>query len=210
MASRPGNETLVQKVNFLSQRFLTEALLPRITDNGSVTLISSSGGYGWEANYDLVGQVLRCETYEDCVAFYEAHPEAIVRAYPFSKQCLNAYVQYMAFDPTVIDRKIRINAICPGNTLTGLTDEFNRSASPTGDAEEGKAIIESIYLKRWNGRWATSEEMGYPLVAIGSRLFSYMSGQVIYFDYGLASTWTIDALEGRKGGSDILKSGKTE
>lgn len=97
--------------------------------------------------------------------------------------------------PEYIDRKIRLNAINPGNTITGLTDDFNRNTSPNGDAAEGKAVIEAIFLDSWNGRWATAEEMGYPLVAIGSRIFSYMSGQIIYFDYGMSSVWETDALD---------------
>jgi hypothetical protein len=40
--------------------------------------------------------------------------------------------------------------------------------------------------------------MGYPLVAIGSKMFSYMSGQVIFLDYGLTSVWAIEELEGIK------------
>ncbi|MDY2808034.1 MAG: hypothetical protein SOT82_05420 [Oscillospiraceae bacterium] len=35
----------------------------------------------------------------------------------------------------------------------------------------------------------------YPLVAIGSQIFSYMSGQIIYFDYGMSSVWETDALD---------------
>ena len=38
----------VMKVNFLSVKYLVEALAPRIADNGSVSIISSSGGFGWE------------------------------------------------------------------------------------------------------------------------------------------------------------------
>ena len=48
-------------------------------------------------------------------------------------------------------------------------------------------MIEGLYLDSWNGRYATPEEMGWPLVAIGSKLFSYMSGQIVYIDYGCAS-----------------------
>lgn len=36
--------------------------------------------------------------------------------------------------------------------------------------------------------------IAFPLVAIGSNIFSYMSGQVIYFDYGMSSVWEMDAL----------------
>ena len=96
--------------------------------------------------------------------------------------------------PEYIDRRVRLNVINPRSTLTGRTDDFNRNTSPKGDAAEEQAVIERIFLNSWNGRWASAEEMGYPLVAIGSQIFSYMSGQVIYFDYGMSSVWETGAL----------------
>ncbi|MBQ3194287.1 MAG: SDR family oxidoreductase [Oscillospiraceae bacterium] len=184
----------VMKVNFLSVKYLVEALTPRVVDNGSVTIISSSGGFGWEQTFFRSKEIIDCGSYEDTVAWFESHPEQIQGSYVVAKQAVNTYVKYKVFDPLFIARKIRINAICPGNTKTGLTDDFNRSSSPTGDPEEGQRNIERIFLDRWNGRWASPEEMGWPLVAIGSKIFSYMSGQVIYFDYGLTSSWLIDGL----------------
>jgi NAD(P)-dependent dehydrogenase (short-subunit alcohol dehydrogenase family) len=197
IAHRPGkNEVLTQKVNFLSIKILIEALVDRIADNGSITIISSNGGYGWEKPqvFELSKEVIDLPTYEATLAWYESHPDQIASAYVFAKHCINAYVQYKVFEPKIIDRKIRINTICPGNTLTGLTDEFNIFSSATGDPEEGRRNTELLFQDRWNGRWATADEMGYPLVAIGSKLFSYMSGQVIYIDYGITSAWTIDRL----------------
>ena len=184
----------VMKVNFLSVKYLVEALTPRIADNGSVTIISSSGGFGWEQTFARSKEIIDCGSYEDTLAWLESHPEQIQGSYVVSKQAVNTYVKYKVYDPMLIDRKIRINAICPGNTKTGLTDDFNRSSSPTGDPEEGQRNIEKIFLDRWNGRWASSAEMGWPMVAIGSNIFSYMSGQVIYLDYGITSSWLIDGL----------------
>ncbi|MDR0435027.1 MAG: SDR family oxidoreductase, partial [Gracilibacteraceae bacterium] len=86
-------------------------------------------------------------------------------------------------------RRIRLNAICPGYTITGLTTAFDKSGSATGDAAEGKKVLEKKILAPWDGRPATAEEMGYPLVAMGSDMFSYMSGQTVFFDYGLTSSW---------------------
>ena len=37
------------------------------------------------------------------------------------------------------------------------------------------------------------------MVAIGSNIFSYMSGQIIYFDYGITSAWLIDGLTANGG-----------
>ena len=32
------------------------------------------------------------------------------------------------------------------------------------------------------------------MAVVGSRLFSYMSGQILYIDYGTASSWEMDEL----------------
>lgn len=186
-------DLLVQKVNFLIVKYLAENLAPRIADNGSITIISSNGGFGWEKAFDLCKEVIDCKSYEETVAWYEAHPDKLKNAYVFSKWRLNAYTKYKVFEPMYIDRKIRLNCICPGNTITGLTDDFNRSINAE-DPEAGRRLLEKRYQARWNGRWASAEEMGFPMVAIGSQMFSYMSGQVIYFDYGITSAWEIDAM----------------
>ena len=132
--------------------------------------------------------------YEAALDWYKAHPDVIRNGYVFSKQCLCAYVKWKVHAQEYISRRIRLNAINPGSTRTGQTDDFNRNTSPKGDAAKGQAVIERIFLNSWNGRWAPAEEMGYPLVAIGSQMFSYMSGQIIYFDYGMSSVWEIGAL----------------
>ena len=190
-----SNALEVQKVNFLGHKYLLEKVLPKIADNGSVNIIASTGGFGWQDAFAACAAVVNAPSYEAALDWYAAHPDVIQNGYVFSKQCLCAYVKMKVHAPEYIDRKIRLNAINPGNTITGLTDDFNRNTSPNGDAAEGKAVIEAIFLDSWNGRWATAEEMGYPLVAIGSQIFSYMSGQIIYFDYGMSSVWEADALD---------------
>ena len=51
IAEFKGRELLVQKVNFYSQKYMTEQLLDRISDHGSVTFIASVGGFGWQQVY---------------------------------------------------------------------------------------------------------------------------------------------------------------
>ena len=191
-----GSNTLeVQRVNFLGHKYLLEKSLHKVCDRGSVNIISSTGGYDWQSHVSECMEVINTETYEDAIRWYETHPDTIASGYVFSKQCLCTYVKAKVHEPEYIDRKIRLNAINPGNTTTGLTEDFNRGTSPTGNAEEGKAVIEALFLDSWNGHWATPEEMGYPLVAIGSQIFSYMSGQIIYLDYGMSSVWEFSELE---------------
>ena len=194
IAAFPGNELLVQKVNFYSQKYMTEQLLSRISDHGSVTFISSVGGFGWQQVYTKAVELINVPTWEEAMKWYDDHPDLIQSAYVFAKQCLLSYVTYKCMSHEFISRKIRINAINPGDTTTGLTDDFTRSTSPNGDALEGAKMIENIFLKSWNGYAADAKDMGYPLVVIGSDICSYMSGQLIYIDYGLTSSWTSQAL----------------
>lgn len=194
IAGFKGNELLVQKVNFYSQKYMTEQLLDRMSEHSSVTFISSVGGFGWEQVYDKAVELINLPTWQDAMKWYKKHPKQIESSYVFAKQCLESYVTYKCMSKEFIDKRIRINAINPGDTITGLTDDFNKSTSPTGDAKEGEEMINNIFLKSWNGYAAKPEDMGYPLVLIGSDMFSYMSGQLIYIDHGLTSTWKSAAL----------------
>lgn len=189
------NALEVQLTNFYSFKYMTETLLPHIVDDGSVTFISSDGGKDWRSSLKDCLEIIHTESWDEALAWYENHPDCTGDGYVFSKKCQNAYVFAKCHAPEFIGRKIRLNAIAPGMTKTGLTDDFNRSI--TGDAVQGQAILEKISLEFWNGRWAAPEEMGYPLVAVGSKIFSYMSGQVLYINYGTASLWEIGELQKR-------------
>ena len=159
-----------------------------------MSIIGSAGGFDWETSFENCMEVIEAETYEDALAWYEAHPAEIASGYVFSKQCLNTYVRAMCHEPMYIDRKIRLNLIAPGNTDTGLKEDFGAGTSPSGNVEEGLEIIESLFLDSWDGYWASPEQMGWPLAAIGSKMFNYMSGQIIYLDYGVSATWQVDSL----------------
>ncbi len=194
IAAFPGNELLVQKVNFYSQKYMVERLLNRVTEHGSVTFISSVGGFGWQQVYKEAVELINLKTWEEAMTWYENHPKLIESSYVFAKQCLESYVTYKCMSEEFIHKRIRLNAINPGDTTTGLTEDFNKSTSPTGDAKEGEEMISNIFLKSWNGYAAKPEDMGYPMVIVGSDICSYMSGQLIYIDFGLTSTWTSQAL----------------
>ena len=185
-----GKEKFIQMVNFVGQRYMVEQLLPRMADAGSVTFISSTGGYGWEHNMQNVGEVLACSTFEASEKWVDEHLDLFTEGqspdpYQFSKQCVSAYVKEKTRAPEFIGRKIRINAIAPSFTSTALIKEFNLAASNDGTEAGGAQVMYDLFLKSWNGRAGLPEEMGYPLVFIGSDLFSYLSGQVLYIDYGM-------------------------
>ena len=55
----------------------------------------------------------------------------------------------------------------------------------TGTNESGENEMYNLFLKSWNGRPGKPEEMAYPLVIVGSDIAAYLSGQVIYIDFGM-------------------------
>lgn len=179
------NGLLVNLTNFYSFKYLTDRLVSRVADNGSVTFISSNGGRKWRASLPKSTELMACQSWEDALKWYEANPECTSQGYTFAKECQNAFVMTKVWSEAFIQRRIRLNAICPGLTATGLTATFDTSIN--GDPEYGHAVLEKMFLGPWKGRWAEAYEMGYPMVAIGSKLFSYVSGQVIYIDYGASS-----------------------
>ncbi len=199
IADKPGKERMVQEINFFSNKYIIELLMDRFTEKASISLISSMAGYGWEGRYDKYKKLLDTSGWDEMEKWFDENEKwvAEVQGYTCSKQSITAYVATMCMNQEFIKRKIRVNAICPGMTNTGLTDDFNKGAG-AGDAKAGAQVINDIFLKSWGGYNAEAREMGYPLVVAGSQICSYMSGQNIYVDYGVTSAWTINALSGEK------------
>jgi len=198
---KPDREKFIQMTNFVGQRYMVEQLLPRITDGGSVTFISSTGGYGWPGNMANVGALLNTSSFEEAEKWVEDHvglfaEEGAPDPYQFSKQCVSAYVKSKTRAPEFIGRKIRINAIGPSFTETAIIKDFNLAVSKDGSEASGASVMYELFLKSWNGRPGKPEEMGWPLVIFGSDLCSYLSGQIIYIDFGMTGEMDWQAVQG--------------
>jgi NAD(P)-dependent dehydrogenase (short-subunit alcohol dehydrogenase family) len=114
IADGPG----VMRVNFIAHRHLIERMLAEGTlrRGSAVCFISSVAGLGWEGNLPTLLEFLATQDYESAAAWIDAHEGT--NNYLFSKQAINAYVARQAYP--FIARGVRINAICPGPTVTPL------------------------------------------------------------------------------------------
>ena len=122
-----SNALEVQKVNFLGHKYLLEKILPRIADNGSVNIIASTGGFGWQGVFADCAAVVNAPSYEAALDWYETHPDVIRSGYVFSKQCLCAYVKMKVHAPEYISRRILTGT--PRRTVTRQKEKLSLKKS---------------------------------------------------------------------------------
>ena len=77
---------------------------------------------------------------------------------------------------------IRVNAVCPGSTLTSWT--VGRASARGMSLEELKerGAVPSLL-----SRWATPEEIAYPILWMASNEASFMTGAILVVDGGLTA-----------------------
>ena len=96
-----------------------------------------------------------------------------VMAYTLSKRAMNYYTSLKAVE--LGKRGIRVNALLPGSTDTGMKKEFEKMAGGQDNLikENGGA-----------GRLATPQEMADPLLFLNSGMAAFVSGLLLIADMG--------------------------
>ncbi|GAA1967918.1 SDR family oxidoreductase [Agromyces allii] len=176
-------ETLT--VNFIANKYVTDAyLVDRVVDHGSITFVTSNGGLRWEnpAVREELVPFVRGGDWDDLVRItqeFEAEFGTVPGSlgYIVSKRALNLWVAEQV-SPLADLRKIRINAVLPAMTVSGMLSEFAemKGGQDKVEAEVGPA-----------GRLAESADMAKVLAFLGSDLASYVSGLHLSVDYGMNS-----------------------
>lgn len=167
------------KIDLISNKYICEEILVnRMSKGGSIAFMTSTAGIGWEkeGNKKVYLPILEAKGWQASVEILE---KSILRhlpgtlGYPFSKLAMNYYVAQLQKE--FASTGIRVNAVLPGSTDTGLKDEFTKMVG--GETE---------LLKHcgYAHRLAKSEEMGKPIVFLNSDMASYISGELMIVDYG--------------------------
>jgi NAD(P)-dependent dehydrogenase (short-subunit alcohol dehydrogenase family) len=176
-------ETLT--VNFIANKYVTDTyLVDRVVANGSITFVTSNGGLRWDnpAVREELVPFVRGGDWDDLVRISEAFEAEFGTVpgslgYILSKRALNLWVAEQV-SPLADLRKVRINAVLPAMTVSGMLSEFAemKGGQDKVEAEVGPA-----------GRLAESVDMAKALAFLGSDLASYVSGVHLSVDYGMNS-----------------------
>jgi NAD(P)-dependent dehydrogenase (short-subunit alcohol dehydrogenase family) len=164
----------IERINFIGHRYLIDRLLERgmLTRGSTIGMISSAAGLGWEPNLDELRELLDATDWDDAVAWVEQHGKA---DYMSMKQAMCAYVAREAYP--LLQRGIRINAICPGPTDTPLAQANKEMWLGFGSDFRAAVGIQP----------STPLEQAYPLVFLCSDAAGAISGQTVISDEGYMS-----------------------
>ncbi|MFT4051499.1 MAG: SDR family oxidoreductase [Microbacterium sp.] len=171
-------------VNFIANKYVTDAYLrDRIAPGGSLTFVTSNGGLRWEtpAVREELVPLTEPDGWEALVQAASALNDRFGGAVPgslgyiLSKRALNYWIATQV-GPLADLKKIRINAVLPAMTITGMIGEFAemKGGMDAVEADRGPA-----------GRLAESIDMARVLAFLGSDLAGYVSGAHLSVDFGM-------------------------
>jgi len=176
----------IMAVNLFGLRHLTERLLPRLDDGGSVVNIASCAGTGWPQRIELIDTLLAAKSMAEGMAVFEGQRLDSVETYYLSKEAVTVYT--MASATRHVDRRIRMNVVSPGAVYTPILEDFYG----TMDAER---LTELRNLA--GGREGHPAEIAAPTVFLLGRSASWVNGNNLLVDGGAETAVTLGTLAQR-------------
>lgn len=174
VAGIPGTAPadLVLAVNSLAVRHLSEAFLERLNPGGTVTVVSSTAGFGWPLRLDAIRDLLATDTFEEGAAWLKENPQE-GNAYNFSKEVSTVFTMSMGL--AFAEMGFRINAVLPGPVETPILADFEETM--------GKDTLDG--LKHLLGRHARPDDVADVLLFLASDESRWVNGQAIAVDGGI-------------------------
>ncbi|OHV06883.1 coniferyl-alcohol dehydrogenase [Mycobacterium talmoniae] len=175
IAGIPGTAPadLVLAVNSLAVRYLTESFFERLKPGGSVTIVSSTAGFGWPERLEAIRELLATDTFEEGAAWFKANPQE-GNAYNFSKEVSTVYTLSMGL--AMAEMGFRINAVLPGPVQTPILVDFEESM--------GKDTLDG--LKNLLGRHASPDDIAGAVLFLASDAAGWVNGQALAVDGGIS------------------------
>jgi meso-butanediol dehydrogenase/(S,S)-butanediol dehydrogenase/diacetyl reductase len=113
-------------------------------------------------------------------SIFALHGRKPFAAYDASKAALLAMTRTASVEEA--SHGVRVNAVCPGGTLTPfVTERRGKSAAELRSEKKADALL---------GRWAEPIEVAWPILWLASDEASYITGAVIPVDGGSSGSFT--------------------
>jgi len=160
----------VVQVNFLGNRYLIEAMLPKLQDVSAVAVITSMT-LGWVQDAERLSPLINSASMDEGRAWVEANLENLGDSYIAAKHALAAWATINS--TRYIQRGTRMNVLCPGITQTPMLASFYEAAP-----EAMSMLPQPI------GRETTAEEQAFALLFLNHPRASALVGLSLYNDGG--------------------------
>ncbi|MEL7207466.1 MAG: coniferyl-alcohol dehydrogenase [Actinomycetota bacterium] len=171
----------VLRINWLGLRHLTESLLPRIPDGGSVVHIASTAGRDWAVRVDHHRRLMAARSFDEGLEWVKANPDVIGDGYAFSKEAVQYYTMWRAVQ--LLRSGVRMNSLCPGVTETAIVSDFRKGL--------GDELID--HAAAVAGRMAAPEEMAPTMLFLADHeAASYVNGVNVNVDRGTGAARATD------------------
>ena len=164
----------IERINFVGHRHLIDRMLDAgmLGAGSAIGFISSAAGLGWESNLEELKEVLAVPDFDEAAAWFVERRRA---DYFHTKQAVCAYVASQAYP--MLRRGVRINAICPGPTVTPLAVANEELWLGFGADYRADAGVEA----------STPMEQAYPLLFLCSDAAAHINGVTLITDAGYMS-----------------------
>ncbi len=185
VAGVPGTQSpeLVMRVNYLGLRALTEHVIDRIRSGGAVVNVASIAGASWMLHLEKLAELVTIEDYDTALKWSVANaPARGADAYEFSKEAVLYYTKWRSH--SAWQKGVRMNAVCPGATATGILEDFKESMAP-GAIDWSEQLL---------GRHGKPEDVAPIVVFLLDSVSGFINGADIPVDGGLVAGLTVGAI----------------
>jgi NAD(P)-dependent dehydrogenase (short-subunit alcohol dehydrogenase family) len=185
VAGVPGSLPIdtVIKVNFLALRRLTDGLLPRINDFGSVVNIASTAGANWRARTAMVKSLISKPDWNDALTHVLSFGVDSIAAYDLSKEAVILYS--MLASSRERHRGVRVNTVSPGAVQTPILETFYKTM--------GSDLLGKLRTQA-GGRDARPSEISGAVAFMLSQDAGWVNGADLIVDGGAEVLMNLDEL----------------
>jgi NAD(P)-dependent dehydrogenase (short-subunit alcohol dehydrogenase family) len=174
---------VVLSVNVLAPIHLTNALAPQFWEHSTVAITASIAGMRWSDRIGPITELLSLDGWDAMFDWLDGRTLG-TDPYTFSKEVMQVWTMRSA--NALMQRRVRINSICPSPIDTPLLADFRKTI---GDASMDFAITHA------GGRLVSAREVASALAWVASPASSFVSGQNINIDFGLESAMVTGTLD---------------